>query len=392
MKDAQKAYRAHLNEGDVERVHIPETLEDSDSESDSFVQKPQKLNDDMDQGQNSSLKGEGETSRQVWLMNDINQAHVSLDESECTKANNMISPTCAIPTNMSTSPEVFITDDNIVNTQGSNASEVDGTINTMLDAGVESCQPLISQDQDEMRMIKSDKNIEIIAEETKQMLTQGVSFGDNTQAYKESDRKGNDDFVNASSEGLIPPLMDPSEAVITQEPMRRRSDRLKKETTMTTMEKNERMARKRNLEGNQWVSNSFTALPIDVFSSITADMGVDTCGNCLETFNLVKNLEQARDDIYQRQNESKAATQTESVESAQLNDSSSVEWLHEETSETDDFILVESRKKERENRKKLKVSPCSKGLWQDQENPGLPKIRGRKPKAPPSKNRKNKNK
>jgi guanylate kinase len=31
---------------------------------------------------------------------------------------------------------------------------------------------------------------------------------------------------------------------------RRRSERLKKDTTLTTKEKNERMAKKRNLEGN----------------------------------------------------------------------------------------------------------------------------------------------
>jgi len=40
---------------------------------------------------------------------------------------------------------------------------------------------------------------------------------------------------------------------------------------------------------------------------------------------------------------------------------------------------VESRKKRRENRKKIKISPLKQVVNQDQEVPGLIKKKGRKP-------------
>jgi hypothetical protein len=57
----------------------------------------------------------------------------------------------------------------------------------------------------------------------------------------------------------------------------------------------------------------------------------------------------------------------------------------DELSDTDDFILVESRKKRRERRKSIQVASVGKGKKQDQENPGLQKVRGRKPRVAPSK-------
>jgi hypothetical protein len=61
-------------------------------------------------------------------------------------------------------------------------------------------------------------------------------------------------------------------------------------------------------------------------------------------------------------------------------------WIHDESSEADDFILVESRKKRREKRKNLKLSSDSKGKKQDQEGPDLVKRKkGRPFKATSSK-------
>lgn len=56
---------------------------------------------------------------------------------------------------------------------------------------------------------------------------------------------------------------------------RRRSERLKKDTTLTTKEKNEKMAKKRNLEGTCSNQNMFSVLPIDDIDELTASMGVD---------------------------------------------------------------------------------------------------------------------
>lgn len=86
--------------------------------------------------------------------------------------------------------------------------------------------------------------------------------------------------------------------------------------------------------------------------------------------------------------------QTESVEDVQSeNEPLDLMCRHDESSESDDFIVAESRRRKRESKKGVKISPFSKGMRQDQKNPGLPKPRGRKPsKAATSKTIKNNNK
>lgn len=64
MGDAQKAYRGLHNEDDGERVYILETIEELDSESDSFGQRLRQLS-----GQ-PSTKELGEPSKQLWFMTE----------------------------------------------------------------------------------------------------------------------------------------------------------------------------------------------------------------------------------------------------------------------------------------------------------------------------------
>lgn len=54
---------------------------------------------------------------------------------------------------------------------------------------------------------------------------------------------------------------------------KRRSEHLKKDITLTTNEKTERMAKKRNLEGNPCDHNMFFVLPIDELAELTSAMG-----------------------------------------------------------------------------------------------------------------------
>jgi hypothetical protein len=85
---------------------------------------------------------------------------------------------------------------------------------------------------------------------------------------------------------------------VWQDHERRRSDRLKKTTTMTTMEKNLKMAKKGNLEGNPSSFNCFSVLLIEEMVNVTSNMGIDLNENDFDTFNLLKDLEKARDDLY----------------------------------------------------------------------------------------------
>jgi len=143
------------------------------------------------------------------------------------------------------------------------------------------------------------------------------------------------------------------------------------------------MARKRNLEGNTSCYNSFSALPDVDIVDMSAEMGVILDKNDFDTFDLLRDLEQARNNLYQKQSDNVSAPQTETVEEVhESNNNLTLTWMHDESSEADDFILVESRKKRRERKNNLKLSPRYKGKRQDQEGLDLIKHkRGRTCKA-----------
>lgn len=74
------------------------------------------------------------------------------------------------------------------------------------------------------------------------------------------------------------------------------------------------MARKRNLEGNISQYNSFSALPVEDTVNVFADMGVIVDSNDFDTFDLLRDLEQARNNLYKKQCDNASAPQTETVE------------------------------------------------------------------------------
>jgi hypothetical protein len=55
-----------------------------------------------------------------------------------------------------------------------------------------------------------------------------------------------------------------------------------------------------------------------------------------------------------------------------------LEWLQEETSEPNDFIVVQSKKRKKESRRNLKISPNNRRGRKVQEDPRLPNNKGRK--------------
>lgn len=129
LADAQKAYQSNRDEGDNEKVHIPETFDDSDSDSDSFTIKVQQLTGiELPQ---DSKEDKGESSKQVWFMKEVNPAPESLPQlttSVSPLASTVTAkdvdlpfttePLCQDLEQKSTlSPEIFIPDDTIINTQ-----------------------------------------------------------------------------------------------------------------------------------------------------------------------------------------------------------------------------------------------------------------------------------
>jgi hypothetical protein len=99
--------------------------------------------------------------------------------------------------------------------------------------------------------------------------------------------------------------------------------RLKKDANLTTLEKTERAAQKKNLEGNPKPSNSFAVLSIDDISHISSEMGVVMDSDAFDTCNLLNDLEKARNDLYLKQLQQNdvlpAMTVVENVKEKSLN-------------------------------------------------------------------------
>jgi hypothetical protein len=171
-----------------------------------------------------------------------------------------------------------------------------------------------------------------------------------------------------------------AEAHLKQPQERRRSERLKKDITLTTKEKNERMARKRNLEGTHSNQNMFSVLPLDEIAELSSGMGVIVNDYDFGTFDMLRDLECARQDLFNKQNMTCQDPPTETVGGPDTVQSPlCIEWLQEENSDNEDFILVLSKKKKaREKKRNLKISPSLQKMKQIQEAPGLQSGKGRK--------------
>lgn len=118
----------------------------------------------------------------------------------------------------------------------------------------------------------------------------------------EGDEKHTDKEI---PDGQVIPEVKKKKKVIQQGQERRRSERLMKDSSLTTMEKVGMVAKKRNLEGNQTNSNSFSVLSIDEVVHISSEMGIVIDDSAFDTCNLLKDLETARNDLYQKQFEQK---------------------------------------------------------------------------------------
>ena len=128
----------------------------------------------------------------------------------------------------------------------------------------------------------------------------------------------------------------------------RRSDWLKSDIALTTKEKNEAMARKRNLEGTSCTSTIFSKLPNKTMLRLSANMGVDVNHISFGTFDLLRDLEVARNKLHTRKNESTSVDSIEVTEDKNDINERLIEWLQDDLSETESDILAHSKKK-REN-------------------------------------------
>jgi hypothetical protein len=258
-----------------------------DSGSDSFPKRIEQLTH-PEKGQ-SSKGAHGGSSEQLWFV----QAEENHPQKKTLGATLKLiekgTPKKRPLSHESQSPEIFMSDDNIINPQ------------------------------------ESSKNV--------------------------ADMKGHQDvvmegdaIVEAMGEGLNQEMV---KTVVIED--RRRSERLKKDAGLTIQEKIEKAGAAKNLEGTIKNSNLFAILEIVELNDIASKMGVCIDSEDFDTFNLITNLENARNDLYLKQIENKKQSQTETVEVEEPVETFLDNGYKDESSGTEGFILAHSRKKKKRN-------------------------------------------
>lgn len=141
------------------------------------------------------------------------------------------------------------------------------------------------------------------------------------------------------------------------QPERRRSERLKKEVHVATSEKNEVIAKKRNLEGNLNLPHHLSDVDNLELDSMAKNMGVVVQKDHFATFDLIKDLELARNCLYSWQKKLNIMhTLAEIVEFDPDNDNSIEVVVTDDESEIEEMPFQKSLKKNQSNTRKLKFS------------------------------------
>jgi hypothetical protein len=233
-------------ETNEDRVHIPENFEDSDMESETLSERLRGIGAFTGEGQ-CSKQNEDIENQQVWQMEvdkDTEPTGYILntkiqDQSKgCSKSCDVL--------NLSSDghpPQMVIPS----NTEGVN------------DEIINSQESVITDDGNDNAQVQVVKLVE----------SQGDPVG-----------AGND--------------------VMEIQPERRRSERLKKDIHLTTMEKNEAYAKKRCLEGTTDTSHSLSGIDNVQLNDLAKNMGVVIHDPKFATFDILKDLEAARNCLFNK--------------------------------------------------------------------------------------------
>jgi hypothetical protein len=125
---------------------------------------------------------------------------------------------------------------------------------------------------------------------------------------------------------------------------------LKADIAITTKKKNEMMAKKRNLlEGTSSNAFMFSELPVDPIKNLSADMGIAVDNISFGTFDMLRDLEIARNNLHTKNHKPSSVDHIE--DTLEENDMLErlIEWLQDE--------LAHSKKVGKLSKRKLKISP-----------------------------------
>jgi len=223
------------------KVHIPHSFENSDFDSETLSDRIRKIDGYGDLGQGYSKQGKGEDSHQIWCM-DNTAISESIKQYHCNK------------------------------------EDLETSIPALLDQNKDVSAP------SQQVVIPAPTEVEISEDaivNTQESVISGKDTVEQDGQLKNLSQNEDDAKPKMKMQGEI-----------------RRSERLKNDITVTTKEKNERMAKKRNLEGNPLATNMFSDLPVESIKCLSADMGIAVNNINFGTFNMLKDLEIARHNLH----------------------------------------------------------------------------------------------
>jgi hypothetical protein len=126
-------------------------------------------------------------------------------------------------------------------------------------------------------------------------------------------------------------------------------------------EKAVKAAQKKNLEGNNTnFRNSFAVLNNSELADRAGKMGVNTVNVVLEKFDILRELEHARNNLVEKINHAEGAQTLENFDNLPLEEMKFIEWKSDSSEEEEDFQVVKSRiskKKERKLKNQSKKVP-----------------------------------
>jgi hypothetical protein len=97
---------------------------------------------------------------------------------------------------------------------------------------------------------------------------------------------------NADESVEVVATQEGEKSLVTLKGDRRRSERLKKDIQLTMEEKNNIQAKKKNLEGNSYITaNHVSSITNEHVVDLSVNMGVKVCENIFSSSNLIKDLE-----------------------------------------------------------------------------------------------------
>ena len=274
-----------------EKVQIPDNFEDSDAESESSSEKIRRLEGYEEVGKCSKLK-EKENTQSFWCLENNSGLNVmnQMMQSKLAEKTIINSDNEASQVDQDVAKE----DDNVVvNTQESTITNVE-----------------TSQDDDLKKKLESQKC---------KMIADGKNL------------------------------------LAKEEQQGRRSDRLKKDILLSTQEKNEIMAKKRCMEGNISNITTLSTFQNSEICSLAKNMGIVIEEEDFDTFDTLKDLEMARANLYHKQQSNKPKKQPDVIEISEDEDETLlIEWHHEGSSESEDYLSTISVKKNTNKGRKKK--------------------------------------